>query len=115
MFWHAGLRALRVIGLSLLLTATQLALADPAQQEHRGCPASGQEEAHWLGDVLFEQGAYQRAGECYQAAGELALANRAFFKAVGPESTATAQRLSDQRDQAKTMLQNIHAAVGARH
>jgi hypothetical protein len=55
-----------------------------------------------LGDVFFEQSAYQRAGECYEAASEYALANRAFFKAVGPESAVAARQLADQRDQAKT-------------
>jgi hypothetical protein len=38
-------------------------------------------------------GAYQRAGECYQAAGEYALANRAFFRALGPESAVTLRPL----------------------
>ena len=110
MFGLAGLRALHIIGLSLLLTATQVARADPEQEEHLRCPVSTREQARSQGDLLFEQGAYRRAGECYQAAGEYALANRAFFKAVGPESAATARLLSDQRDQAKAMLRNAQQA-----
>ena len=115
MFGQVGFNALRIIGLGFLLTATRLAVADPAQEEHQHCPGPTQEEARALGDVLFERGAYQRAGECYQAAGEYALANRAFFKAVGPESAVTARQLSDQRSQAKTMLRNLQQAFRVDH
>jgi len=110
MFGHAGFRALQFIGLSLLLTATQVARADPEQEEHLRCPVSTREQARSQGDLLFEQRAYGRAGECYQAAGEYALANRAFLKALEAESAVTARRLSDQRDQAKTMLRNVQQA-----
>jgi tetratricopeptide (TPR) repeat protein len=117
MFGHAGFRALHIIGVSLLLTATQVARADPEQEEHLRCPVSTREQARSQGDLLFEQGAYRRAGECYQAAGECyqaageyALANRAFLKALEAESAVTARRFSDQRDQAKTMLRNVQQA-----
>jgi hypothetical protein len=115
MFGQAGLKALCIMGLGLLVTATQLALADPAQREQQLCPVSSQAEARRLGDALFEQGAYQRAGECYEAASEYALANRAFVKAVGPESAVTAHQLADRRDQAKTMLRNVQQAFRAGH
>jgi hypothetical protein len=110
MLGHAGLRALHIMGLSLLVIAIHLAHADPAHEEHQPCPVLTQEQARWLGDVLFEQGAYQRAGECYQAAGEFALANRAFFKAVRPESAVTARELAEQREQAKTMVRKLQQA-----
>jgi hypothetical protein len=92
------------------LISASRALADPAPALHEPCPASTQEQARWLGDVLFEQGAFQRAGECYQAAGDHALANRAFLKAVAPQSAATARQLSDQRDQAKALLRKVQGA-----
>jgi len=76
---------------------------------------TAQEEARRLGDSLFEQGAYQSAGECYQAAGEYELANRAFVKAVGPRSEVTASQLSEQRDQAKTMLRKVQLAFHSGH
>jgi len=68
-----------------------------------------------MAQELFEQGAYRRAGECYQAAGEYDLANRAFVKAVEPEGAATARQLSDQRDQAKTMLRKVQQAFRSGH
>ena len=93
-----------------LLAAAPVALADPALDEDRHCPATTSEQARSLGDQFRDQGAYQRAGECYQAAGEFALANKAFLDAVEPQSKATAHELSDQRDQVKTLLHQIRSA-----
>src|SRR5215472_14502658 len=60
---------LRIIGLGLLLITAPLALADPVPEGQASCPVTTQEEARALGDALFGQGAYQSAGQCYQAAG----------------------------------------------
>jgi hypothetical protein len=106
---------LRVIGLAVLLTAVSLALADPVPDAPQPCQVSTQERARTLGDELFEQGAYQRAGECYQAAKEYDLANRAFLRAVQAESVATARQLSDQRDQGRTMLRRVQQAFRPGH
>jgi hypothetical protein len=70
------------------------------------------EQASSQGNLLFEQGAYRRAGECYQTGSEYTLANRAFFKAVGPESAVTVRRLSDQQDQVKTRLRKVQQGFG---
>lgn len=104
-----------LIGFGLLLITASVALADPVPEAHAPCPVTAQEEARRLGDSLFEQGAYQSAGECYQAAGEYGLANRAFVKAVGPQSEVTASQLSEQRDQAKTMLRKVQLAFQSKH
>jgi hypothetical protein len=104
-----------LIGLGLLLITASVALADPVPEAHAPCPVTAREEARRLGDSLFEQGAYQSAGECYQAAGEYGLANRAFVKAVGPQSAVTASQLSEQRDQAKTMLRKVQLAFHPEH
>jgi hypothetical protein len=103
------------IGLGLLLMTASLALADPVPEGRTPCPVTTQGEARKLADRLFEEGAYQSAGECYQAAGEYALANRAFVKALGPQSTVTASELSEQRDQAKMMLRKVQQAFHAEH
>src|SRR5690242_7411945 len=107
MFVHPGFRALHIIGLSLLLTVTPVARGELEQDEYLRCPVSAPEEARSRGDLLYEQGAYQRAGQCYQAAGEFDLANRAFLRALAPERAVTVHRLSGQRDQATTMLRNV--------
>lgn len=106
---------LRLIALGFFLIIAPLALADPAPGDRAPCPVTTSQEARRLGDTLYEQGAYQSAAECYQAAGEYALANRAFVKAVGPESAATAHQLSEQRDQAKTMLRKVQLAFRGEH
>ena len=107
-------KGLSIMGLSLLLAAAPLALADPAVEEHQGCPVST-EEAHSLADSLIEQGSYQAAGACYLAAGDYDRANRAFVKAVGPASAVTARQLSAQGAQAKTMLHNLQLAFSSQH
>jgi hypothetical protein len=99
----------------LLLMIAPLALADPALEEHCPVPVSTPEQARWLADTLFEQGAYQRAGECYEAAGDHALANKAYLKAVGAQSSATTRQLSEQRDQAKALFRQVQQAFNAGH
>jgi hypothetical protein len=101
---------LGIIALSLLLTAAPVTFADPALEGHPHCAVSTPQRARALGDVLFGRGAYQHAGECYEAAGEFTLADRAFLKAVGPESAATARKLADQRDQAQALLHKVQQA-----
>jgi hypothetical protein len=113
----ASVRAsLRSLGLSLaLLVAAPLALADVPLAEHCPVPVSSPEQARWLADALFEQGAYQRAGECYEAAGAHALADKAFLKAAGAQSPATTRQLSEQRDQAKALFNQVQQAFRAGH
>jgi hypothetical protein len=68
-----------------------------------------------MADSLFEQGDYQSAGVCYQAAGDNALANRAFMKALEPQSELTARQLSGQRDQANRLLRKVQLAFRSGH
>ena len=107
-------KRLSISGLSLLLAAAPLAFADPAIEEHHSCPVSAA-QAHSLADRLYEQGGYQQAGECYLAAGDNDRANRAFVKAVGPASTAAARQLTEQGQQAKTMLRKVQIAFTSHH
>jgi hypothetical protein len=98
-----------------LVAFAPLALADSAPEEEPHCAAATTEQARSLADELLNQGVYQRAGECYQAAGEYGLANRAFVNAVEPESKMTARQLSDQRDQAKSLLRQVQQAFRIHH
>jgi hypothetical protein len=106
---------LLLFALGFLLILAPLALADPVPEAHPACPVSSAEQARSLADTLFEQAAYQGAGKCYEAAGEYALANRAFMKAVEPQSAQTVRQLSEQRDQARTMLHKVELAFRAGH
>lgn len=109
--------ALRSLGLGLvLLTAGPLALADSSpSEEHCPVSVSSPEQARWLADALFEQGAYQRAGLCYEAAGDHALADKAFLKALAPRSSATTRQLSEQRDQAKALFRQLQQTFNPGH
>jgi hypothetical protein len=98
-----------------LVAFAPLVLADSVLEGEQQCPAATIEQARSLADELLDQGVYQRAGECYQAAGEYGLANRAYVNAVEPESKMTARQLSDQRDQAKSLLRQVQQAFSSRH
>jgi hypothetical protein len=98
-----------------LVAFAPLALADGDLEEEPHCPAATTEQARSLANELLDQGVYQRAAECYQAAGEYGLANRAFLNAVEPESKMTARQVSDQRDQARSLLRQVQQAFSSRH
>jgi len=106
---------LRIAGICLLASAP-LAFADPAPDAARtvpaanaehSCVASSAEQARSLGDVLFEHGAYQNAGQCYIAAGDYSRANLAFLKAAAPQSAIAARDFADTRNSAKEQAQRI--------
>ena len=95
----------------LTVAAAPPVLADPPIDAQQHCAVTSPEQARWVAEQLFEQGAYQSAGACYQAAGDLTLANQAFLKAVGPESNAAERRLTEQRDQAKALLRQVQQSL----
>ena len=86
-----------------------------ALAEKQGCPAATREQALALGDQLRRNGVYQRAGKCYEAAGEYTLANQTFLAALEPEGKATAQQLSGQRDRADALLHQVQQAFSSKH
>lgn len=99
-----------------LLAAARVALADPAVEgPGAACPAATSQEASALAARLYEQGDYQRAGECYRAAGDLAHANLAFLKAAGPTTEDTARGLRADRDAAKALFSGVARAFKGNH
>jgi len=105
-----------------LLAASPLALADaahigpaapaaPSPTARSGCQVSDKSQARSLADELYQQHAYERASECYRAAGEYNLAHLASLNAVGPESASTANALRQNRDAAKTQVHRLQQAV----
>jgi hypothetical protein len=95
------------------VAAAHVAIADPAAESPRACEVKSPREAGALADKLFERGAYQRAGACYQAAGDMVHANLAFLKAVGPESEDTARALKSQGEAAKSLFATVGQAFRA--
>jgi hypothetical protein len=94
----------------LVVTAAPVANADSSSTTEERCPAATIEEARWLADQLRKQGVFDRAGRCYEAAGEYDAANRAFLDAVQPQSEAAGHQLTEQRDQARTLLRKLQRA-----
>jgi hypothetical protein len=91
----------------LSFTATPLALADPPVDAQGQCGVTSSTEAGWVAERLFEQGAYERAGQCYEAAGDFRHANVAFLKAAEAESNAAERRLNALSDQAKALFRQV--------
>lgn len=98
-----------------LLTATRVLFADPAQSRPASCEVADTHQAETLADTLYEKQQYQRAGECYQVAGDLSRAQQAFLKAVGPNGEATGRALKDQGDAAKALLVKVQRAFRSEH
>ena len=88
---------------------------EPIPGDATGCAAATPEQAKWLADHLYRQREYQRAGDCYEAAGDLADANEAFVKAVQAKSDATAKDLQRQGHIAKMLFTGVQRAVRSNH
>jgi hypothetical protein len=115
MDWENPLRdSLRVLGWACL-AAYRLVLADPALEGPHPCEVASPQEARSLGDALYEKSEYQRAGECYQAAGDPSRAQQAFLKAVGPKSETAARAAREQRDAAKALFTRVQQAFRSNH
>src|ERR1700738_2780645 len=81
--------------------------SDSVSLEQRSCGIASAEEARSLADLLYGQGEYQRAAECYLSAGEHSLADAAFLKAAVPASTDTSHRLAENREEIKGQLRKL--------
>ena len=75
------------------------------------CDAKTAGEARALAERLFQQSAYQQAGECYRASGDYARANKAYLKAARIASIEGARRLAEAREESRAQLQRWQAAL----
>lgn len=111
----------RRIGVGLLilglggLAATDVARADPAAEAVRACEVSEPREARQLADQLYERGQYRRAAACYDLAGDPLRAQRAYLRAAGPSSEATARRVKEQGNSASAMFSQVQHAFRGPH
>jgi hypothetical protein len=96
------------------LAATRLAFADPAP-DAGPCAATSPQEAKALADRLYDNGEYQRAGECYDVAGDSMRAQRAFLRAAGPSAEVAARGLKDEGHTAKALLTQVQQAFRSNH
>ena len=104
------------IALGLLcLLYMDLTLADSAPTGTSRCAVTSPQQAKSLADVLYEQGEYERAGECYEAAGDASRAQLAYLKAAGPNSKSAVRGLRDERDAAKALFTQVQQAFRVNH
>jgi hypothetical protein len=108
------LSVIAVLGLGLL-AAARVVMADSPAPESRPCEVGTAQEAASLADRLYAKGEYQRAGECYRAAGDLVHANLAFLQAAGPAGEDTARELKAQKDAAKALFASVGQAFRKSH
>ena len=105
-----------IVTLGILAVAiAPVGRTEPTLGDASGCAAATPQQAKWLAHQLSLQGQYQRAGACYQAAGDLADANEAFVRAVQAKSDATAKDLQRQGQTAKTLFTGVGQAFRSNH
>jgi hypothetical protein len=84
------------------------------KEDTANCHEATAERARWLADKASRDGDYRRAGECYLAAGEPALADQAFVRAVGPASADSSRQLAANLDQLKSQARQLKQAFQKR-
>lgn len=99
----------------LALAVARYAFADPAADGAGRCVAASAQEAQTRADLLYEAGDYQRAGECYDAAGDPLRAQRAFLRAVRPNTEAAARGVRSDTDNAKALFSRVGQAFRSNH
>jgi hypothetical protein len=110
--WRLG--GLTIVAL-LALAAAHHAFADSSAAGAGRCAATTPEAAQSLADLLYDKGDYQRAGECYDAAGDSLRAQRAFLRAVRPNTEAAARGVREDSDNAKALFSRLGQAFRSNH
>ena len=94
--------------------AAETVVIEGTAQGDWNCKEATAERARGLADEASRNGAWQRAGECYLAAGEHALANQAFAKASAQTSGDTSRRLAANLNDLKTQARQMKQAFQRR-
>ena len=110
-------QARMLVGLALL-GAAGMAVADVQEtvlvvgesQTAVNCSEATPERARWLADKASQDGAWQRAGECYLIAGQHSLADEAFVKASVQSKDDTSHRLASNLNDVKAQARQIKQA-----
>jgi hypothetical protein len=75
------------------------------------CNDATPERARWLADRASRDRDYQRAGECYLAAGQHSQADEAFVKASAQSKGDTSKRLASNLNDFKTSARQMKQAL----
>ncbi len=90
--------------------ATETVVVVATSESSWNCQEATPARARWLADQASREGAYQRAGECYLAAGEQALADQSFVKSAAQTSPDTTRRLAANLDEVKAQARQVKDA-----
>jgi hypothetical protein len=74
------------------------------------CNEATPARARWLADKAWQDGAYQRAGECYLIAGEHGMADQAFIKASAQNRVDTSRKLAANLNDVKAQARQMKEA-----
>jgi hypothetical protein len=69
--------------------------------------------AQQRGDLAFQKGQFQLAGQCYLIAGDKPRADRAFLKAAAAEAPAIKRQLADNANQVKQQFRQFREAFAS--
>ena len=78
------------------------------------CNEATPARARWLADKAFQDGAYQRSGECYLIAGEHAMADQAFIRASAQTRVDTSRQLASNLNDVKAQARQMKEAFRRR-
>jgi hypothetical protein len=113
----AGLALLTNAGLALAEVPGNPSSATTVVIESSGtwnCQDADASRARWLAQQASKEGAFQRAGECYLAAGERALADRSFVQAAAHSTPETSRRLAANLVEVKAQARQVKDAFRRR-
>ena len=115
MIYRVQALALAAVGLLAANVLLANELADAPAEVALACEVQHPKEARSAADTLMKQGAYERAGQCYVAAGDYDSANRAFLKSARPAAVETGRVVVQQRDAARALLDKVKSAFRSNH
>jgi hypothetical protein len=105
----AGLAFLSAAGVTMA-DVQETVIVEGRAQTALNCAEATPERARWLADRASQDGAYQRAGECYLIAGQHALADQAFVKASMQSKGDTSRRLASNLNEVKVQARQMKQA-----
>jgi hypothetical protein len=85
-----------------------------SKEDTWNCSKASAERARWLADKASHDSDFQRAGECYLAAGQPGMADAAFFKAAGQTGADTSRKLASNAEQVKAQARLFKQAFQRR-
>ena len=105
-----GLALLGMGGMAVADVQETVVVVGTPTETAMNCSEATPERARLLADKASQDGAYQRAGECYLVAGQANLADQAFVKASAQSKDDTSRRLASNLNDVKAQARQMKQA-----